>query len=212
LGNNQKEDEPLAQIITKLIEKEKPETAQQLIDLAMAETSRPQEDIVEQITRLQEKGVVKLEETPRSTPQTLSSHLTETEAYWYWITIALSLATTLCVLTITEDAYPLAYLRYTLGSVFILFLPGYALTKALFPTHTPFQTPSKSLDSAIRIALSIGLSLAIVPVLTLFLDYTPLGVRLTPILLGLLAITLVSATIGVARGHKTSRTFGKQSQ
>jgi hypothetical protein len=206
LDDNQKEDERLAQIITKLIEKEKPHTVQQLLDLAMAETSRPEEDMVEQITRLQDKGMIKLEETPRSTPQTLSSYLGETEAYWYWTTIALSLATTLCVLTIAEDAHPLAYIRYVLGSVFILFLPGYGLTKALFPTHTPFQTSSKALDSAIRIALSIGLSLAIVPVMTLLLDYTTLGVRLTPILLSVLAVTLVSSTIGVAREHHESRT------
>ena len=206
MSKNRTEKDPLAQTITELIDKEKPHSMQQLIELIKAETSMPAEEIIEQITQLQAKGILNLEEPPRPTPQTLSSYLRQTEAYWYWTTIFLAIATAISVFTIAEDAYPAAYIRYILGSVFILFLPGYAFTRALFPKRTPFQTSSKSLDSTIRIALSIGLSLALVPVITLLLDYTPLGVRLTPILLSVLAVTLVSATIGVAREQRELRT------
>jgi len=191
----------LAQRVIELIKKKKPHSVQQLIELTKAETSIPAEEIVKEITQLQVEGIIKLEEPPRSTSQSLSSYLRQTEAYWYWATVFLAIATAISVFTIAEDAYPLAYIRYILGSVFILFLPGYAFTRALFPNHTPFQTSSKALDSTIRIALSVGLSLALVPVITLLLDYTPLGVRLTPILLSVLAVTLVSATIGVAHGQ-----------
>jgi hypothetical protein len=206
LDKNQKESELLAQTIIRLIKQEKPHTVQQLVQLVKAETSRPEEEIVEHIRRLQDQGSVVLEETREPTPQTLSSYLRKPGAYWYWTTLALVMATALCVLTIAEDAYPLAYIRYILGLIFILFLPGYGLAKALFPKHTPFKTSSRGLDSAVRIALSIGLSLAIIPLVTMFLDYTPLGVRLTPILLSVLAVTLVFATIGVAREHKESLT------
>jgi uncharacterized membrane protein len=179
---------------------------QQLIELIKAETSMPTEEIIEQVTQLQAKGIIKLEEPPQPAPQAPSSHPRQTAAYWYWTIIFLAIATAISVFTIAEDAYPLAYIRYILGSVFVLFLPGYAFTRALFPNRTPFQTSSKALDSTIRIALSIGLSLALVPVITLLLDYTPLGVRLTPILLSVLAVTLVSATIGVAREQQELRT------
>jgi hypothetical protein len=206
LTKNYTEKDSLAQTVTELIEKEKPHSVQQLIELIKAETSMPAEEIIKQITQLQAKGIIKLEEPPRQTPQALSSYLRQTEAHWYWAIISLAIATAISVLAIAEDAYPQAYIRYILGSVFILFLPGYAFTRALFPRHTPFQTPSKGLDSTIRIALSIGLSLALVPVITLLLDYTPLGVRVTPILLSALAVTLVSATIGIAREHHESRT------
>ena len=206
MDKNQNEKELLAQTITKLIEKEKPNSVQQLVQLVKAETSQPEEEILAQITQLQNKGIIKLKGSPRPPSQTLSSYLRKPGAYWYWTTITLAVVTALCVLTIAEDAYPLAYIRYILGLIFILFLPGYGLAKALFPKHTPFKTSSRGLDSAARIALSIGLSLAIVPLVTMFLDYTPLGVRLTPILLSVLAVTLVSATIGVAREHKESLT------
>jgi hypothetical protein len=206
LDKNHKENEPLAQTITNLIKKEKPNTIQQLIELTINQTSTPEQEIIKQIKQLQNKGIIKLHEPPQPTPQTLSSYLKKTEAHWYWTTLVLTIAATISALTIAEDAYPLAYIRYILGSPLILFLPGYGLTKALFPKHTPFQTSSTGLDQAIRIALSIGLSISIVPIITLFLDHTPLGVRLTPILLSVLSVTLISATIGLARQHKKSQT------
>ena len=206
MSKNRTEHDPLAQRAIELIKKEKPQSVQQLIELMKAETSMPAEEIVEEITQLQVEGIIKLEEPPRSTSQSFGTYLRQTETRWYWATVSLAAAATISVFTIAEDAYIVAYVRYILGSIFILFLPGYAFTRALFPNHTPFETSSKGLDSAIRVALSIGLSLALVPVMTLLLDYTPLGVRLTPILLSLLAVTLVSATIGVAREQRELRT------
>lgn len=52
--------------------------------------------------------------------------------------------------------YPLVYARYVLGSIFVLWLPGYTPIKALFLT--------KEIDNIERIALSIGMSLALVPI------------------------------------------------
>jgi len=205
LSKNRAEKDPLAQTVTELVEREKPQSVQQLIELTKKETSLPAEEIAEQITQLQARGIIKLVEPSRQASHSLSSYLRQTEAHWYWVTIFLAIATAISVFTIPENAYPLAYIRYILGLVFMLFLPGYAFTRALFPTHTPFRTSSKGLDSAIRIALSIGLSIALVPVITLVLDYTPLGVRLTPILLSVLSVTLVTATIGIAREHHESR-------
>src|SRR5660397_178940 len=66
-------------------------------------------------------------------------------------------------------------LRTLLGIPFILFMPGYTLIAALFPGKD-------DLDSIERIALSFGLSIAIVPLIGLGLNFTPFGIRLIPIL------------------------------
>jgi uncharacterized membrane protein len=73
-----------------------------------------------------------------------------------------------------------------------LFLPGYALIKALFPTTVPIKTTSENLDNIERIALGLGMSLALVPIMGLILNYTPWGIRLTPITSNLLALTAIS--------------------
>ncbi len=65
--------------------------------------------------------------------------------------------------------------RQILGLVFVLFLPGYAATAALFPEN-------EQIDGIERVALSFGLSIAIVPLIGLGLNFTPWGIRLDPIL------------------------------
>jgi uncharacterized membrane protein len=95
-----------------------------------------------------------------------------------------------------------------LGAVFVLWLPGYAFIKALFPEQLPVKTSDKDLDTIERIALSVGMSLALVPMVGLLLNYTPWGIRLTPIVLSLLALTTIFATAGVIR-ERQIRTLKK---
>ncbi len=59
-------------------------------------------------------------------------------------------------------------LRQVLGLIFVLFLPGYAATAALFPEND-------QIDGIERAALSFGLSIAIVPLIGLALNFTPWG-------------------------------------
>jgi len=67
-------------------------------------------------------------------------------------------------------------IRIILGLPLVLFLPGYSLIAALFPRKA-------DLDGIERVALSFGLSLAIVPLLGLVLNYTPFGIRSSPVLI-----------------------------
>jgi uncharacterized membrane protein len=77
--------------------------------------------------------------------------------------------------------------RIVLGLPFVLFFPGYILIAALYPRRS-------DLDGVERVALSLGLSLAVVPLIGLVLNYTPWGIRLTPILVSLaLFIAMCSA-------------------
>ena len=107
---------------------------------------------------------------------------------------------------IPEDAYPIVYVRYVLGSVFVLWFPGYAFIKALFPTQVPIPLGTEGLDNIERAALSAGMSIALVPLTGLFLNYTPWGIRTTPVTLSLLALTLIFATVAIIREYKARLT------
>lgn len=125
-------------------------------------------------------------------------------AVWYWTTIALTVATLIAVFVIPENAYPIVYIRNILGLIFIIWLPGYAFIKALFPTKVPIKTSSESLDTIERVLLSIGMSLLVlVPIVGLLLNYTSWGIRLTPIVLSLLSLTIIFATVAIIREHET---------
>lgn len=71
-------------------------------------------------------------------------------------------------------AAPLGLLRAFLGFGFILFVPGYLLHLTIFPSN---DRP----DIAERLALSIGLSLAQIPLLALALDGAGIPLRLPQI-------------------------------
>jgi uncharacterized membrane protein len=75
------------------------------------------------------------------------------------------------------------FLRVVFGIPVILFIPGYALIAALFPA-------AKDLGGIERIALSFGLSIAVVPLIGLALNYTPWGIRLDPIVTSLAVFTI----------------------
>ena len=204
------EDE-LDQQIIRTVETAKPENVQQLIDQVQALSSKPKQEILDRILQLQQTEKIHLKPPQTPTPEKLTSYLRSNQALWYWITIALTIATAIVVFTVPEDAFPLVYLRYVLGTIFILWLPGYAFIKALFPQNLPFakalahslDTSEKELDAVERVALSLGMSIALVPIVGLLLNYTPWGISLTPIVLSLLALTTVFATAAIIREHQT---------
>lgn len=191
------------QHIIQIIREEEPENVEQLIKLMQDRFASSKQEILNRILDLQKKEKIRLKPDQTLTPQKLTSYLQSSHAYWYWITIIVTLTTALVTFTIPENAFPLVYARYSLGSIFVLWLPGYAFIKALFPTKVPIQTSSEDLDKIERIALSVGMSIALVPITGLLLNYTPWGIRLTPITLSLLALTTTFATAAIIREHQT---------
>jgi uncharacterized membrane protein len=112
------------------------------------------------------------------------------------IVMGLVLLTDIFVLTpgLSETA-----VRNILGLPLVLFLPGYALIAALFPAKS-------DLDGIERTALSFGLSIAVVPLIGLGLNYTPWGIRLLPILISLSVFTFLMCGLAYLRRAKLSET------
>jgi len=88
-------------------------------------------------------------------------------------------------------------LRIILGLPCLLFFPGYTLLAALFPRRT-------DLNGIELVALSFGLSLAIVACVGLILHYTHWGIRLYPILTSLTVFIIVASTIAWVRRRRLS--------
>jgi uncharacterized membrane protein len=78
--------------------------------------------------------------------------------------------------------------RIALALPVILFIPGYCLLALLFPKNG-------DIDLMPRMVLSIGVSIALVPLIGLGLNFTPWGIRLDPIVLSLTLFTLVMTLI-----------------
>lgn len=86
-------------------------------------------------------------------------------------------------------------IRIILGLPFILFIPGYILIFALFPTKKTDQ----GIDIIERVALSFGLSIAVVPLIGLGLNYTEWGIRLEPILISIFIFIIGVGAVALYR-------------
>jgi uncharacterized membrane protein len=86
-------------------------------------------------------------------------------------------------------------LSLVVGLIFALFIPGYMLVAALFPKRN-------DLDGARRLALSFGLSIAVIPLIGLILNYTLWGVSLYPVVVSILVFIVVAAGIAWYRRRR----------
>ena len=183
------------QHIIHIVRKNNPKTVNELIELIQQKYPIPEKNILERILHLQDQGKIALKNNHAPVTLLLRSYVFSSNANWYWAIIAVAAATAALIFTVPENAYPIVYARYVLGATFVLFLPGYTFIRALFP--------EKELDNIERAALSMGMSIALVPITGLILNYTPWGIRTTSVTLSLLALTTIFATAAIIREHQT---------
>lgn len=166
-------------------------TLSELVERLSREHGLKLEEAAKEVFIAWKKGQIDLvEPTP---PKTILSYTMALRSLWFFVVTALVLITVCIVLSISRP--PLVYIRYVLGSIFVLYLPGAMLIEALYPR-------GEDLEPLERLALSIGLSLAVVPLIGLVLNYTPWGIRLVPVLISLAIFTESMAVLALIRKYK----------
>lgn len=141
--------------------------------------------------RAVEDGRVRLVDT--NPPRGLLGYFVSLYSLWFWLVVGF-MGVVLASIYVLPQIYPLYYLRYLAGAVFVLFVPGYVLIEALYPK-------ADELEGLERFALDVGLSIAVVPLVGLVLNYTPWGIRLDPIFASLSLLVLGLGLVGVWRKY-----------
>jgi hypothetical protein len=185
---------PLKEFLIQRIVAQYPRTIRELFEIV--KEKRPaisEQEFIQAVKELRETGVLGLE-LPIPEVRSYRSYLKLfDENVWFYLVLVTASATLLSIYML-PSIYPLVIIRWILGSIFVLFLPGYVTVQALFPE-------GKELDSIERVALTIGLSLALTPLIGLVLNYTPWGIRLNPIVTALTLFTIGLAMIGTVRRY-----------
>jgi len=153
-------------------------------------------DMTDLVWRLSDDKKADLEDVPPPADSLVQYLRFWERNLWFYTAIAVSVLTMLAIYVLPSEL-PWVPIRWALGSVFVLFIPGYVTVEALFPR-------SRDLDAIERFALSVGLSLALVPLVGLLLNYTPWGIRLTPIVISLTSLTIGIALVALARRYRMS--------
>lgn len=157
---------------------------------------RSRYEVLREVWRDVREGRIRLED-PDPPPTFVSYVLRLDHSLWFWTSLTLMVLT--CVLVYVTDYLPMLLpLRYVLGTMYVLFLPGYSLVEVLYPRE-------RDLTPLERLALSVGLSLAVIPLIGLLLNYTPWGIRLSPVIVSSTLFTSAMLTIALYRKYLISK-------
>jgi hypothetical protein len=189
--------------ILKIVQEKKPETVRELISIANNETRIKEIDLLHIIQNLQEEK--KFEFYELTFPESTLEYLFSQRGLWFWFTIAMSILS-VCLLFIPESL-PIVYTRNVIGLIFVFYLPGYTLTKVLYPISVPLKMRSITLDSIERLALSIGLSLTLTPTIGLTLYLMQLGLNILLITLSVFIFVLFFALFGISREYQAKKSL-----
>ena len=189
--HKEQSEKTIDQHIIDIVKKNHPKTVNELVMLLQPRYPLPEEEILKRILHLENQGKITLKNHQAPVTPVLGSYVFSTNASWYWAIIAVAAATAALVFTVPENAYPVVFTRYIFGAFFVLFLPGFALSKALFPM--------KGLNNIEQFALGTGISIALAPLVGLLLNFAPGGISTSATTFSLLALTVVLATTGLVR-------------
>ncbi len=187
----------LEQQVYSTIRQRKPATVRELVGILQRDAPGDSLDvgaIAHAVKRLRDEGKIKLK-TPIISSPSFRTYLSDLSlSYSFWIVSTLVLGTIVAIFLLPENL-PWLVVRWILGSVFVLFLPGYGLVEVLFPREG-------QLDQIEIFVLSVALSLGLIPVVGILLDYTPWGIRMSPVVVALSLLAAGLSTGGTYRRYK----------
>ncbi|MEM2193579.1 MAG: DUF1616 domain-containing protein [Candidatus Methanomethylicia archaeon] len=173
--------------ILKLISRRSELTISEVIDIIAGMLRVKKYEVARKLYRLREANLIRFIDP--SPPGTILKFLFSLRSFWYWLLVATVISTNIVI-----HIPLLTYARYVLGSLFVLYLPGASLIELLYPKR-------EHISQLERLALSIGLSLALTPLVGLILNYTPWGIRLNPIVASLTILTITLSTGALIRKY-----------
>ncbi len=179
----------LRRILTGLLAKERVNSVRSLVyAIQQADRSTTVKEIMQTLVELQKENKIELREKYQFT--SFLGYLKKLSfSYTFWSALLVTALTTISIFFLPH-IQPWITLRIAVGVAFIIFLPGYALMELLF---------TRDMRGVERVALGIGLSVTLSPLVGLILDYTPWGIRLIPIVITLSIMTLSLMIAGTYR-------------
>ncbi len=199
---NEKDKQAIKEKLSAILKKKKPFDVRALVESLEIDSALTREEILPIIREMEYEKDLFLQEPifePIDPPKKFKDYFFARNyfAYEFWITIAtIMLVLTLVLIDVRSGFF--FYVRYIFVCFFMLFLSGWALTSAIFPEL------DDNLRFLERIATAIGLSIVVLLLDGLFLNYT-FRFNTLSIALSLSIFILVCTAISIGLRIKLSR-------
>jgi uncharacterized membrane protein len=183
----------LEKTIIQVMSEEKIKSVRELAESVKEKNVASENNIIQAILTLREKGLIKLEDKPKA------------DKIKAWRRIVLFLIgglTTLVIFIVPENFYPFNYIRTILGLLFVFFIPGYAFSLVFLNQGISKEKASEEIRLIEKIAISIGISIALVFLMGLILYYSPWGLTTETIVVSIFVLITGLIAVEFAKGNK----------
>jgi hypothetical protein len=198
--HHEKDAEILKKWAQNIIRENHPSTVGQLAHAIKAARIVDDDELVSVIREMVHEGSLKLAKPDYSHETLIDYFLTPTLSTWFWVTCLVT-GVTILVLRVAPNLPALEILRWTLGSVFVLYAPGYALIRFLLPNIS-------EMDSVEKYTLNVVASLTVTALVGVLLEYTQIGINLPSVTSSIAIFVLFFITAAAIRDHQRIRTPG----
>lgn len=180
----------LERVILDIIKEYKCKNVREVVEIAQKiDRNLDTNEIRRILLSLQSKNIIKLKE-PLFVGSFKDFILDKYASIKFWLVIAF-VSLTLSVVYFIPPIEHYLHIRWFIGSIFIFFIPGYSFTNMLF----------RGVTFPLKIVLSIALSIILTALIGVSLNYTMIGVKLTPLLVILSTISVSMASIGIYKEY-----------
>ena len=167
-------------------------TIKEYIEELAADQGLSNEEAAKQMYGEVESGVMRLVDP--DPPRVFQRFLFSFYSASFWVVVA-AFTVFLSTIYLLPQTPPFNWIRVGLGMLTSLYLPGHVFIEALYPQRG-------ELEELERFGLSVGLSLALTPLVGFVLNYTPWGIRLNPITVAITLLTLILGLVSVYRKYR----------
>jgi len=154
-----------------------------------------EKDVVEALLELEEDEKIEIiEALPNN--MTFFDYLKNINYTFWFYGVLIGVFLTVLITLIIPSTLITYIVRVIVASLFIVFFPGYVLMELIFPR--------REVSLIERFALSIGLSIAIVPLIGFILNYT-VKIELVQSVVSLAIFTILMSIFALIRKYKLSK-------
>lgn len=177
-------------LIIQIIKTKQPKSTEELVNFVHNESDLSKKEILDFIVDLKHLGKINFVTSKKNTSE--SNYFFSSKSFWFWISIPLVILIGYSFFFYDETVF-FVNLRYLTGLLLTFFLPGFCLSKALFPRN--------EISTLIRFILSVAITMSLVILVGLALNYTDEGIIASSSVSILLTLTMVFGAVGFIRGY-----------
>ena len=174
-----------------IVNSKKPTTGTQLVEYIIEELSITEPQALKMLVELEDRKKISFNQE-KPIPVDLQGFLLSNNARWYQIVMLISFSSVFSV--IFQITGTLNFLRNLIGVVYVLFIPGYSVTRILYM--------SEEISSTKNILFSMAISVSIAAFVGILLNYSSYGITPVPVALAVFIIVLLLSNTAIYMEYK----------